>query len=158
MKRGLFAQDAYDFSEVLGIIHCGVIDGFKVDADWFLHGECGIFALALHDALGYDLERMMEPDSSEEGMPQLVHIYCRGNDGAYIDVRGTCPESDKDLFFESEFGDWYTNVADYSAVDGEDLKQSILQFEMSQSTFAQFYNLAIRFIEQHREWYKAEQT
>ena len=65
-----------------------------MDAGVFLHGNCGIFAMALHERFGYSIEHVVAPaddddDDEEDSVPgtQLVHIYCLDGDTLY-DVRG----------------------------------------------------------------------
>jgi len=57
-------------------------------AEIFLHGYCDVFALALHQAFGYEMEQMA--DSAEPDT--LVHAYCISHNAAgnkvFIDVRG----------------------------------------------------------------------
>ena len=132
----------------------------KTDASIFLHGVCGIFALALHDTFGYAIEHLvalMDPDgeydTGEENTPAstLVHIYCVSNDILY-DIRGGT--SEEDAFFE-EFSDWIDGNDDYFSFDPEECRKFVKD-SMSEQEYQQLYNAAIKIISEHEDWYVTE--
>ena len=86
-------------AEELENIRFCVDNSEEVDAGIFLHGICGVFALALHDRFGYPIEHVVvleEPDDEDaEPYNDLIHIYCV-SDNKFYDVRG-CADNE-DLF------------------------------------------------------------
>ena len=99
-----------------------------VDATIFLHGICGVFALALHHLLGYPIEVLLD-DSEGEMWARLVHLYCpvevREQQG-YADVRGITTSWDG---FLAEFADlsetWEHQKVDPDA--GRDGQRGVLR-------------------------------
>lgn len=76
----------------------------KITPDWFLHGNCDIFACYLHEKYGYGMKAIYDCDSDE-----LIHVYCTAeinNETVYIDVRGITNNWDE---FIEEFDDWYSD-------------------------------------------------
>ena len=65
----------------------------------FLHGDCNIFAQALHDITGFPIYSIQEPDWN--GNYRLVHMYCESESG-YIDIRGITDDWEE---FLAEFKD-----------------------------------------------------
>lgn len=57
--------------------------------DWekYLHGECHIFALALHLEFGYPIQLAIDAFDLEIESERLIHAYCIKDDKA-VDVRG----------------------------------------------------------------------
>lgn len=130
----------------------------RMDASIFLHGVCGIFALALHDWFGYGIEHVVAPmepegefEEEEDNAPvtTLVHIYC-GSEGMLYDVRGGT--SDESAFFE-EFSDWIDGDEDYFAFDSKECRQFVRGC-MTEAEYRQYYNAAIKIISEHKEWYE----
>lgn len=113
--------------------------------DIYLHGICGIFALALNAEFGY--KTYIAAEECYDDVPlldRLVHVYCACND-VVIDVRGMT--EDKERFFD-EFSDFLTEDSDYFEVEPNELKQ-IISREMSETEFSMFYKAAQQFISNH---------
>ena len=80
----------------------------NITPDWFLHGNCDIFACYLHEKYGYEMEAVYEYNSKYDAL-QLIHAYCTAeinNKTVYIDVRGITDDWDE---FIEEFDDWYSD-------------------------------------------------
>ena len=127
-----------------------------MDAGVFLHGNCGIFAMALHERFGYSIEHVVAPaddddDDEEDSVPgtQLVHIYCLDGDTLY-DVRGGT--DDEDFFFE-EFSDWVDGREDYYPMGPDECHEFVLGC-MSKEEYQEFYTAALKFIDEHESWYR----
>jgi hypothetical protein len=93
----------------------------------YLHGRCHLFAQALHEELGYEIEFFWDEEAwFNEGEYigiALVHAYCilpKGKPfrGKYVDVRGVVTKK----MIEDEF-DW--NVPKYEKISIEQLKTLI---------------------------------
>ena len=125
----------------------------EVDAGIFLHGICGIFALALHDRFGYPIEHVVvleEPDDEDdEPYNDLIHIYCF-SDNKFYDVRGWT--DNEDLFFD-EFSDWIDGNEDYLPLDSETCKEFVKEY-MCETQFTELYNIALSIIDTNPERYK----
>lgn len=128
--------------------------GRKFDASFFLHGVCGIFALALNEIYGYTIE--IAAEENYEGLPweaRLVHVYCVDGDN-YIDIRGVT--DDQDAFFD-EFADFLTGYDDeYFELPVDDLRDFVHK-EMSKDEFDLLYQAAMDIIHAHWDEYKTEQ-
>ncbi len=98
-ETGLWEACARDAARIERTLAGIPVARTRVDAQAFLHGNCDIFALALHEAYGYPVEIAANPDWDEDcisPLDALAHAYCRdGTD--YIDVRGRT--SDREAFF-----------------------------------------------------------
>jgi len=80
----------------------------------FLHGSCYIFAIALHEGLGWPLVGLFV---KKNGVELIDHAGVRSPDGRIFDVRG--------FVSEEEFGGPYTNPPyDMREVSKEDLNRS----------------------------------
>lgn len=114
-----------------------------VDATIFLHGVCGVFALALHHLLGYPIEVLLD-DSEGEMWARLVHLYCpvevREQQG-YADVRGITTSWDG---FLAEFAD-LSETWEHQKVDPDELREQLLA-EMDNEAFCEFYGIAAALI------------
>ena len=76
----------------------------RITPDWFLYGNCDIFACYLHEKYGYEMKAIYEYDSE-----QLIHVYCIAeinNKTVYIDVRGITDDWNE---FITEYDDWYSS-------------------------------------------------
>ena len=133
-------------------------EGQKIDGQTFLHGECGIFALALHDTYGYDLGWLLDDDEENESdnpWHHLVHVFCITNvdgedDPVYIDVRGCQTNESR---FEDPFEDFFVEPNYVYGVSYETIRDNIWM-EMSKEEYDTFYKAAKLFIEQCKEFYK----
>lgn len=119
-------------------------DGFEtIDATIYLHGVCGVFALALHDRLGHPIEALLD-DSDLPMWGRLVHLYCPvkvlGQQG-YADVRGITTSWDE---FLEEYAE-LSNTWERRPVDPGELRKQLLM-EMDKDTLGQFYRDAVRLI------------
>lgn len=156
-----------DFSTGLWLQYSGApevqweaLDGIPVMNDSamiYLHGVCGIFALALHDIFGYKLDWAVEDDiewaeQNPDPMDYLVHVFCYDEEReAFIDVRGITT-SMKDFF--EEFEDFFTPPGVYVGdLEAEALRQSIIA-DKGEETFQNYYDLACIMINEHRDWYE----
>lgn len=132
---------------------CGALEkidlGKDIRADIFLHGVCGIFALALHNEFGYDI--LVAAEENTEGLPwdeRLVHAYCCKDD-AYIDVRGITEDEDS---FLDEFSDFLDRHSEYFEISPAELKKSIVDL-MTSSEYEWFYRTAVDLIQSNKEEY-----
>ena len=131
----------------------------QTDAGIFLHGICGVFALALHDKFGYQIEHIVAPVEAEEEyegnledntlVNSLVHIYCVQDD-ILLDVRGA---TDNEQLFMSEFSDWIDGNESYFSFDAGECREFV-ESSMTAQEYASYYNAAIEMIERHPEWYQ----
>ena len=80
-----------------------------VDAWSYLHGMCGVFALALSQEFGYPIW-IIQDSKDDPVLESLIHVFCVVNnaDGQkqYIDARGVTTNEDRFLrsfgkFFDS---------------------------------------------------------
>ena len=132
---------------------------YEMDAGVFLHGVCGIFALALSDVFRYDIELAYEqPDPDEEKTEdplscfnRLVHIYCTKQvEGKtyYIDVRGVTESWE--TFYGTAFSDWdLGGRIKFSNADCSDF----IAGTMSMKEFDAYYHAAIGIILRSRAAY-----
>lgn len=128
--------------------------GDGLDASIFLHGVCGIFALALHETFGYELWVVAyEPedweDEDDAWTNRLVHVYCQ-KDGYYIDVRGIT--DDRNAFFD-EFADFLYGDDEYIDIPATDLKDWISS-SMSSEEYESFYSAAKDLIQKNFAGYQ----
>ena len=131
------------------------------DAGVFLHGLCGIFAIALHEIFGYELSWVLDDleDDEEDGdfdpWRHLVHIYCEaesGDEDAYIDVRGIT--TDEETFFD-EFRDFFTEGSFGYGLPVDTIRDRIIE-DMSEEEYAAAYEIAKELIHKNESYYKTE--
>lgn len=143
----------------------------EVDAGFYLHGICGVFALALHNRFGYhiewalddewevekeDEEESSEPDAQEyDPWEHLIHIYCimppSGSKESLIDIRGIT--QDEDRFFEP-FEDFFTDLNYYAPCeDASHELRNKLHETMGEESFRLHYDCACRMIDLHPDWF-----
>ena len=134
-------------SELLSFIPIGR----EESALCFLHGVCGVFALALHDQFGYALEVAAEDNTDGLSWEErLVHIYCRDDDDNFVDVRGII--SNQELFME-DFEDFFNPArGDYFELSGNDLRR-FLGDCMSAEELAWLYQAADKLIHDNIDGY-----
>lgn len=128
--------------------------GDRLDASIFLHGECGIFALALNEMFGYEIWVVaFEPedwgDEEDTWENRLVHVYCQKGD-CYIDVRGITDDWDA---FLDEFADELYGDDEYIDVPVTDLRNWIFE-SMPSETYNLFHNAAMGLIRKHYAEYQ----
>jgi len=138
-----------DPSEVM--LSVSVDTEHDVDAYSYLHGICGVFALALADTFGYKIKFLR--DSEEAGLVNLIHVFCMVEDGLtppqYIDARGiTC---DKELFL-GEFEDFF----DQPIIEDVDRKEleAMMVYEMGQEGYPFFLDCAKKLIDRFPAYYR----
>lgn len=120
-----------------------ILLGPGMDASIFLHGVCGIFALALNERYGYKIEvAAEEPEDDLPWEDRIVHIYCR-QESTYIDVRGAIDDKDE---FLSEFDDFFVGGADCFPVQEKELKDFVLTC-MTESEYSAFKKYADGFLD-----------
>ncbi len=115
----------------------------------FLHGVCGVFALALHDRLGYPISAFHWRDEDPGDLwAGLEHFFCIAPDRVYVDVRGAT-------------GDFQAFCMDFPSpkhfriledLDAAQLRTD-LAHEMGQDNLDVLYNKAIDEIDAHLESY-----
>jgi hypothetical protein len=72
--------------------HLKLYEEFNID--YYEHGRCEIFALALHKTLGYDMHFFLDEEAefeTEDGFEYgtaLVHAYVKDKDGNMFDATG----------------------------------------------------------------------
>ena len=104
-----------------------------VDIVTYCHGECHVFAAALHRLTGWPIHVVVDNDehhwdSDEEDddfIPVVVHVLCEDVDGNFWDVRGSRP---RDSLYEEMMG--WTPIMDYDSSTGltEDELKSYVGF------------------------------
>lgn len=129
-----------------------------VYASDFLHGVCGIFALALHDQFGYPINALQWIDDEDDIPPDsvwdgLVHIYCPvrifDQDG-WADVRGITTNWAE---FCKEFDD-PNAMRVYADVNPAELRADLLK-DMDAQSFETYYAKAIGLIKAWCQAYDA---
>tara|TARA_R110001592_G_scaffold357932_2_gene661839 strand:- start:58 stop:510 length:453 start_codon:yes stop_codon:yes gene_type:complete len=66
----------------------------NLNMEYYEHGQCELFALALHKTLGYDMYFFIDNNAefeTDEGFDYgdaLVHAYCKDDKGNYFDASG----------------------------------------------------------------------
>ena len=97
-------------NEALHSIKCETVG----DAQAFLHGFCGFFALALAEDFGYPITVYAEPAKDEDDpvANRIIHIYCHSGNN-YIDVRGVSTDEPK---FLDEFADFISRRPEWDDV------------------------------------------
>ena len=60
----------------------------NLDKDTYLHGKCGLFAIALSKVSGLPVYSTFEYDNSIDKIA-LVHAYVKTDENTIIDVKGT---------------------------------------------------------------------
>ena len=151
---GLYAIECEDVNEELNAIVLKG-DANEFTAQYFLHGVCGIFALALHDRYGYDLWRLDgiddDVDEDEEPYEFLIHIYCVAPNGQLVDVRGATSDSDKLI-------DEFLDLCDEDYINGKEMTadecRTFVMDSMSKEEYMSLYNAALSAIDAHESWYK----
>ena len=72
----------------------------NVNIEYYEHGQCELFSLALHKTLGYDMyffvdnNAEFETDDGFDYGDALVHAYCRDKKGNYFDASGSITLND----------------------------------------------------------------
>ena len=80
----------------------------NVNIEYYEHGQCELFALALHKTLGYDMyffidsNAEFETDDDFEYGDALIHAYCKDKKGNYFDASGLITLND----IENEHADF----------------------------------------------------
>lgn len=68
------------------------VPGTSYDMADYIHGRCHLFAQALHQEFGYEMECLWDDDFWFDGADGpsvvLVHAYCITPDGTRVDARG----------------------------------------------------------------------
>lgn len=147
MNKGLFP---YELKEELVLRNMLFMDN-TMDATVFVHGVCGIFALALNERFGYPIYQILDlrdDDDDSEPYSQLVHIFCM-DDENYIDVRGM---TDNDELFFDDFADDLGSDTDIFPLLASSCKKFI-QESMSEDEFEILNAAAKSIIEKHIDWY-----
>lgn len=145
MKTGFWQTP--DIDEALENAHLSTGDESSI----FLHGLCGIFALALHEEFGYDIEYIVD-ECADFCITELIHVYCFEED-QYIDVRGQTDDEDA---FMAEFEDFFVRYAVLS-VDAETLSNTLASW-MDSESLTRYKKAALDFIQTHREFYERRKT
>lgn len=134
------------------VILSGMPIGRDERAIYFLHGVCGVFAIALYDLFGYQIEVAAEENvvgSSWED--RLVHVYCRDDNQNLVDVRGVI--DDEDLFLE-DFEDFFDpRHGEFFELPASDLR-SFLNSCMSSEDLDWLYAAATKLIHDNIQGYK----
>lgn len=121
----------------------------------FLHGVCGIFALALHDVFNYDIGWILDDEEDDIYDPwhHLVHVFCHyeTEEGTtvFVDIRGS--QSDEDIF-ETPFEDFFVEPQYDFNLSCDDIKDNICM-DISKKLFDNYYAAAIHFIRTNNEAY-----
>lgn len=130
-----------------------------IDADFFLHGVCGFFALALHQEFGYPVYVVAaEPEDWEDANDtwenRIVHIYCRSGD-TYIDVRGKTEDEEA---FLNEFADFLWGGGDeYLELEPKELEEFLAK-SMDQDEYETLLHSAIGMIGKYRPQYEVKEV
>ena len=80
----------------------------NVNIEYYEHGQCELFALALHKTLSYDMYFFIDNDAEfeiDDGFDYgdaLIHAYCKDKKGNYFDASGLITLND----IENEHADF----------------------------------------------------
>jgi hypothetical protein len=84
----------------------------NVNIEYYEHGQCELFALALHKSLGYDMYFFIDNNAefeTDDGFDYgfdygdaLIHAYCKDKKGNYFDASGLITLND----IENEHADF----------------------------------------------------
>lgn len=119
------------------------VNGRREPLQIYLHGLCGVFAIALNRKFGY---RMLELADEENG--ECFHVCCAdGNE--FVDVRGRT-ENERTLL--EPFEDFFT-AAVYETADPERYGRYCREM-MGDAAFDAFLDAARTFIDLHRNYYE----
>ena len=64
-----------------------------MNLETYMHGDCHLFALALHQEFGYDMVYVFDEMDIEVQSEVLIHAYCKTKNG-FVDARGFFNEED----------------------------------------------------------------
>ena len=99
-------------------VESGIVKFNELERETFLHGKCGLFAIALSKVSGLPIYGTFEHDNSIN-KTSLVHAYIRVDEDTIIDINGT---RDKEWALQSFPGTdtWEeeTSVSDILKVGG----------------------------------------
>lgn len=116
----------------------------------FLHGICGVFALALHDHLGYPISALHWRDEDPGDLwAGLEHFFCIAPGRVYVDVRGSTGDFHA---FCMEFPS-PKNFRILENLDAAQLRADLV-FEMGEENLAKLYGKAMAEIEANWENFK----
>lgn len=119
------------------------VDGRREPVQVYLHGLCGVFAVALNRKFGYG---MLELADKEDG--GCVHVCCADGNG-FVDVRGRT-ESEEALL--EPFEDFFTAPV-YTPADPERYERYCRDM-MGDAAFDAFLDAAGTFIDRHPNYYR----
>jgi hypothetical protein len=83
-----------------GVIRQLIEESSELGLDDFEHGRCELFALALHEELGYDIKFFVDEEAeieTEDGVIYdiaLIHAYTEDENGVMFDATGKIKEDD----------------------------------------------------------------
>lgn len=122
--------------------------------DIFLHGVCGVFALALHERYGYVIRLALDDEDGEDAAlshpwDYLIHCFCVSESGRYIDVRGVM---DSEQTLMTEFSDLFDEYV-ITPADAAFVKDRVGR-EMTQAELDGFLSEANRIILASPERYR----
>lgn len=111
----------------------------------YLHGDCHIFAQALHQVFGYKMSFAIDECDLELGGETLIHAFCQTEAGA-MDGRGFVTESELTEPYDYSF-------LSFQKVDMAEVKRWEQSGFLHETTPEQLAE-AIRFIEENKERYQ----
>jgi len=127
-----------------------------VDAWSYLHGICGVFALALAEEYGYKIQ-MVRDASDAPGLANLCHVFCViedfPNPTMYIDARGLT--DNKELFLH-EFEEFLDNPV-FENVNPDDLKRILIN-ELGSMGYPFFLSRAKMLIRRYPSYYVSNEV
>ena len=138
-SRGTLFWNCKDPDSALCALHIGR----DATGEMFLHGVCGIFALALYYEYGYQLMALRDRKDPLD----IVHIYCEDN-GHLIDVRGITDDKEA---FTAEFSDVIDDETVEEPIDEAEV-QSIIE-EMPEDIYHWLMDEAQKVIDEWRSGY-----
>ena len=150
---GLFGVDCEDFSDML-TLPCPGLD--RTDASIFLHGACGVFALALHKEMGWDMVSLFDPDEDHYGYNPshinfpVAHVFCMTENGLRADCRGM---TDDEELFNEEFEEFFMTPGyyEFKKMDYVRFEKSLYEALGEQADI--LLTFAVDFIKIHKENY-----
>lgn len=80
-------------------LEIGVIDGEAVS--WFMYGNCGALALAMHDITGWDLVVLHGDAQATDPERTWIHVLVRNPAGELLDIEGAGDEANKSYLWRA---------------------------------------------------------
>lgn len=118
-----------------------------MDLEGYLHGDCHIFALALHKVFGYQIKLAIDEYDIELEEPVLVHAFCYEGESV-IDARGVSGKADVLEPFD------YSDVV-FREVESADVEKMMTEGFIHQPDEGQ-YESVVEYLHVNKEHFQVE--